>query len=212
MNRARLTFLDASAVAVDLMGAPEVESKWDEPSALAQWSVRGLAGHLVRCTAGVESYLDADPAPTGTPVSPAAYYAGAIDSNDLDADEHRGIRERGEQMAAAGYHALRAEHEASLARLRQRLDAEPEIRTVRVWRDFVLLLDDYLVTRIVELTCHIDDLAVSVGVPTPQLPLEATDTSIRALTAIARHRHGDLAVIRAMARRERDNLDALHVF
>lgn len=212
MNRVRLAFLDATAVAIDLMGAPEVEAKWEDPSALDKWSVRGLAGHLVRCTTGVETYLDADLDPDAPPLSPAAYYDGALVSNDLDAEEHRAIRDRGEQMASAGYAALRSEQQATTERLRERLATEPPTRNVKVFRNLVLLLDDYLVTRIVELTCHIDDLAVSVGVSTPRMPLEATDISIRALTAIARHRHGDVAVIRALARRERDKPDALRVF
>lgn len=212
MNRVRRAFLDASAVAVDLVAAPEVAARWDEPSALELWSIRGLAGHLVRATTGVEAYLDADPDPVGTPMSPAAYYDGALVSDDLNAEEHRAIRERGEQMAAAGLDALRAEQVAALDRLRERLGTEPGTRAVKVFNDFVLTLDDYLVTRVVEITCHIDDLAVSVGLPTPQLPMEATDTAIRALTFVARHRHGDLAVIRALARRERDEVEALRVF
>ena len=212
MNRVRLAFLDASAVAAELLGTPEVAARWDEPSALELWTVRGLAGHLVRATTGVETYLDADPDPAGSPVSPAAYYAGAVVSGDLEAEEHRAIRERGDQMAAAGLDALRAEQDAAMDRLWERLRTEPETRAVRVFADFVLTLDDYLVTRVVELTCHIDDLAVSVGIPTPQMPMEATDTAIRALTSVARHRHGDLAVIRALTRRERDDLEALRVF
>ena len=72
MNRVRAAFLDASAVAIDLLATPEVEAKWDEPSALAEWSVRGLAGHLVRATTSVEMYLDADPDPAGEPISVGA--------------------------------------------------------------------------------------------------------------------------------------------
>ena len=212
MNRVRATFLDASAVSIDLLAMPEVEAKWDEPSALAQWSVSGLAGHLVRATTSAETYLDADPDPLGEPVSVGAYYEGALVSTDLDSDEHRAIRARGDEMAAAGIKALRANHKAAAERLRERLESEADTRNVRVFRDLVMLLDDYLVTRIAELTCHIDDLAVSVGVPTPQIPLAALDTSVRALVSIARHRHGDLAVIRAFARRERAAPDTLRVF
>ena len=212
MNRVRAAFLDAGAVSIDLLAMPEVEAKWDEPSALAEWSVSGLAGHLVRATTSVENYLDSDPDPAGEPISVGAYYEGSLVSDDLDADEPRAIRARGDEMAAVGIQALRAQHIAATERLRERLKSEAETRNVRVFRNFVLLLDDYLVTRIVELTCHIDDLAVSVGVTTPQIPLAALDTSVRALVSIARHRHGDLAVVRAFARRERAAPDTLRVF
>jgi hypothetical protein len=63
----------------------------------------------------------------------------------------------------------------------------------------------------VELVVHIDDLAVSVGRPTPDLPATATACTIGCLLEIARTRHGDLAVVRALSRRERDPISALRV-
>jgi uncharacterized protein (TIGR03083 family) len=211
VNRVRTAFLETTDVAVELVRSPEVAARWDEPSALEHWSVRGLAGHLVRNSLGVEEYLDAEPDPEGPPGSPAVYYGAVLDSTDLHSDLHRGIRERGERMAADGYGALVEKHSAGARRLRARLETQPPERKVKVFEDQILVLDDYLVTRLVELTCHIDDLAVSVGVPTPNMPLEALDSAIRALVSIARYRHGDVAVIRALARRERDTVDALHV-
>jgi hypothetical protein len=71
-------------------------------------------------------------------------------------------------------------------------------------------LDDYLETRLVELVVHDDDLATSVDVPT-ELPGEALELAIDHLVAVARFRHGDLAVVRALARRERDISEALRV-
>jgi len=69
--------------------------------------------------------------------------------------------------------------------------------------DWGLALDDYLVTRLLELVVHMDDLAVSLGTPTPGLPAAATDTKITLLARIAAWRHGPLAVTRALARAER---------
>ncbi len=66
-------------------------------------------------------------------------------------------------------------------------------------------------TRLVELTLHIDDLCVSVGVPTPQLPADGTGAAIETLVEVARLRHGDGAVLAALARRERDDGAALRV-
>ncbi len=46
----------------------------------------------------------------------------------------------------------------------------------------------------------------------PAFPPEALDITIDTLVAIARYRHGDLAVLLALSRRERDTLNALRVF
>lgn len=211
MNRVRRVFLDTTSVAAELVASREVASRWDDASALAEWSVKGLAGHLVRATTSVEMYLDADPAPTGEVVTPAAYYATAVEPSDIDSEENRAIRARGDEMAAAGRDALIDLHRAAAERLATRLASEPEDRRIKVFLGMVLTLDDYLATRLVELTCHIDDLAVSVGVPTPALPPDARDIAIGTLVAIGRHRHGDLAVLRALARRERDAVAALRV-
>jgi hypothetical protein len=91
-----------------------------------------------------------------------------------------------------------------------RLSEEPEDRLINVKvRDEVLSLDDYLKTRIIELTTHTDDLCVSLGRPTPTLP--GLDVAIATLIDVAALRHGDLAVLRALVRRERDPDDALRV-
>ena len=72
------------------------------------------------------------------------------------------------------------------------------------------MLDEYLRTRLVELTVHIDDLAISVDVA-PSVPAEAYAAAMDVLVAVGRRRHGDLAVLRALTRRERDQVEALRV-
>jgi hypothetical protein len=96
----------------------------------------------------------------------------------------------------------------ALERLRARLEGEPEGRLVKA-RDEVLRLDDYLRTRIIELAVHTDDLCVSIGRETPPLPGVAV--AIEALVEVAILRHGELAVLRALARRERDPDQVLRV-
>jgi hypothetical protein len=103
------------------------------------------------------------------------------------------------------------QHGSEIEHLKLRLAGEPEDRRIRVFKDLVLLLDDYLVTRIIELTVHTDDLAVSVGLPTPEFPASATALAIEALVDVAIPRNGDLAVLRALTRRERDEVEALRV-
>lgn len=204
------TFLDAGRVAARLLAAPEVARAWDGPSALPEFTVRGLAGHLLRATGSVEAYLDRAE-PGGEPVGAAEYYVQAVGEPDVDSEVHRAIRQRGEEQAAGGHGAVAAEAHAVLDRLAARLEAEPSERSVRAYKDIVLRLDDYLVTRLIELVVHVDDLAVSVGLPVPALPREATSLAIAALVEVARLKHGDLAVLRALARRERDEAEALRV-
>jgi hypothetical protein len=210
MNEVRAAFLDTSAAGRAVAADEAVGAKWDEPSALERWSVSGLTGHLMRATWAVEGYLVADE-PDGPPSDPPTYYATVLDDDDLDSELHRSIRQRGDERAADGHAALLAEWDEILERLGIRLETERSGRLVEVFKGFVLTLDDYLITRMVEMTVHIDDLCVSVGIETPELPRLATQLSIRTLVDVGRHKHGDVNVLRALTRRERDAEQALRV-
>jgi uncharacterized protein (TIGR03083 family) len=201
----RQEFLATGAVARQLLAEPRVAARWNEPSALAEFSVAGLSGHLSRAVLAVVDYLDASPPPAGAePVTPAAYFAGVLTDNDLSSPLHAAIRQRGLAAATGGPADLLERLDMGLAGLHDRLRDEPADRLVSVFGGFVLTLDDYLVTRLVELTVHIDDLAVSIGVPTPPFPEQAVALTVGALVDTARRRHGDVALLRALARRERD--------
>lgn len=206
----RDAYLDTARVGRNLVAAPEVAAAWEAPSALREFTVRGLAGHLVRAATAVEPYLDRDE-PEGPGRGAAVYFAAATDEPDIDADIHRRIRQGGEGEAAHGQEALLARYDAALERLAPRLAAERPDRLVRAFKDIVLTLDDFLVTRCIELLVHIDDLAVSVGVPTPEPAVAAAGPAIAALVDVARLRHGDVAVLRGLTRRERDSVEALRV-
>jgi hypothetical protein len=207
----RTAFLDAADLAARVLALPEVARFWDAPSALRLLSVRGLAGHLVRGATTVEVSLDR-PEPGGPPISAAEYYARALpEEEDITTPIHTAIRERGEEQAAAGPQRLAEDAAAACARLRERLAAEPVGRLMSVYQGTVIRLEDYLRTRLVELTLHVDDLCVSVGVPTPEMPAAATSVAIETLLDVARLRHGDVGVLRALARRERDPAEALRV-
>jgi hypothetical protein len=211
MNDVRRLFLSCARSTHRLLSRPELERRWDEPSALEHFSVRGLAGHLVRATGSVEAYLDR-PEPEGDqPISAGAYYARAIDTPDLQSDLHVAVRAKGEAEAAGGYADLLQRLEGLVGRLEKRLEEEAPTRLVRVFQDIVLSLDDYLVTRLIEQLVHSDDLALSIGVEPPEAPPGAMDVVLRGLLEVARTKHGDLAVLRAFARRERDSVGALRV-
>jgi hypothetical protein len=60
-----------------------------------------------------------------------------------------------------------------------------------------LSLDDFLVTRMMEIVVHSDDLAFSVGLPTSELPSSVVEPVLALLTALAVRRHGATALARA---------------
>lgn len=206
----RTAFFDAVAVARTVITHAAVEARWTSPSALEHWTVAGVAGHLFRAVGSVEPYLDR-PAPQDEPVSPVTYYARVLDAIDADPSLHEGIRKRGDDAAAGGHAALVAEWDAMVNRLRERFDTTPPDRTLTAFLDTVLTIDDYLATRIVECVVHTDDLAVSAGIEPPAAPKEAAAIAITVLVEVARARRGDLAVLRALTRRERDEAQALRV-
>ncbi|MGI5176928.1 hypothetical protein ACQEVZ_11400 [Dactylosporangium sp. CA-152071] len=97
---------------------------------------------------------------------------------------------------------MAAEVDAALHELRTTVPAQHPERIVDVGK-WGLTADDFLLTRVLELVVHVDDLAVSLDVPTPQLPPEAVAATVELLGRLAVWRHGALPVVRALARQER---------
>ncbi|MEX1280055.1 MAG: maleylpyruvate isomerase N-terminal domain-containing protein [Acidimicrobiia bacterium] len=194
----RIAFLAAARVVPVVVAA--VADHWDDPSALDGWTVGGLAGHFARAVGTVGAYLAEDPPSGGTVLDPAGYFLAAR----LDDDDVRsGILARGDEMATAGPQALVASMAETVDELTATIEATPDDRLLAVFGGSILSLDDYLVTRLVELVVHHDDLAASVGEPLPPLPGEAVDLAVGTLVAMARRSYGDTAVVRTLARSER---------
>jgi len=212
MSDARPAFLDAAATAACLLERPELAGHWAQGSVLREFSVAGLAGHLFRGMSTVERYLDEpEPEPSEAGISAASYFDTVIRSADISDPANQAIRARGEEAAAGGPAALASDARATLDRLTSRLAGEGPGRRVRVAGGLVMTLDEYLRTRVVELAVHADDLAASVGVELVPPQPATTAVAIDVLVGVARIRHGDMAVLRALARRERDTVGALRV-
>jgi mycothiol maleylpyruvate isomerase-like protein len=191
--------------------------RFDGPSALAEFSVRGLAGHLRRAMTVVETYLD-QPAPAASSttgperLSAAGYYANVLPADgDLDSEFNRSIRQRGLESAPGRPDDFVVGWGETVGRVITRLEQEPDDRLVQVYGGLVLTLDEYLVTRLIELVVHADDLAASLDAEPALLSPAATGLVIATLVEVARIRHGDTAVVRALTRRERDASEALRV-
>ena len=212
-NPTRRAFLETSRIAAELIGQPAVQQRWRDPSALEALSVGGLAAHLGRAVLTVEDYLGkAAPTPAVDTLSAPRYFASMNVTGDAGKELDAAVRKRGEDAAAAGAAEVVATVSDSLQRLAEQLALEPPTRLVSVIGERVLTLDEYLVTRLVELVIHSDDLAASVDLPPPNMPESALVSTVDCLVEVARLRSGDLAVVRALARRERDPLHALRVF
>lgn len=197
-------YLAAAAVAIDLLSEPAVAQRWETPSALPSMPVGALAGHLARQIFCVEAVLAQD-AGDQPPISLLAHYARVpwIDAG-LDDEPNVGIRQDGAAEAAAGPAVLVERSRAAAGRLGAALASQPPDRVVLLpWGPWPLTLDDLLITRMMEIAVHCDDLAHSVGLPTPPLPDDVADPVVVLLSRLAVRRHGPTAVVRALSRADR---------
>ncbi|GAA3530916.1 hypothetical protein GCM10022419_007450 [Nonomuraea rosea] len=204
MGEIRQSYLVAASSAVSLLRDPAVKAAWDKPSALTEFTVAGLAGHLAHQLVRVGDVLS----PNGEVQEPVEliehYTRSPWVQAGLDHESNVGIRRAGEASAAAGPDALVGNAQSLLDQQLAALPAEPAERVVFVRSSgWSLRLDDFLLTRLVELVVHSDDLAASVGVETPELPAPVIDPVVKLLARLAVHRHGATAVIRTLSRAER---------
>jgi hypothetical protein len=197
-------FLTSARIALDLLRDPQVAAHWTEPSALAEYRVSGLAGHLAYQALPL-------PAMVSTPLGDEdvvplmEHYARANWTElDIDSEMHTNIRAGGEKLAADGPEALCARVGQVLDELEKTLPGV-ENRGVRMphWGPWAVALDEYLVSRVMELVVHADDLAVSVGVDTPEFPRRVNETAIDLLTRMSLNRHKAIDLVRALSRKER---------
>jgi hypothetical protein len=108
-------YLRAAECAGGLLATPAVADGWDQPSALRQWSVAGLAGHLARAVFTVQASL-ATPTGDARPGIDAVTYYAAAPEEDLNPESAIAgrIRDRGVEAAGAGAADLVARYSAAL--------------------------------------------------------------------------------------------------
>ena len=208
--RVRRMVIDSSTVAATLVNSPQVRDRWGQPSALAGMTVGALAAHLVRATGATLAYLDrtdVDTRPEGELLSKVSYFHAAVDS-----PIHDRIKEVSADEASAGHQQVAARATQVAESLAEQLPNEPVDRLVGALGDRMLTLDDFCRTRMIEIGMHIDDLAHSVGVPTPELSADVTAEIIDIVVGIGRKQHGDWPIIHALARSERSTTQVFPVF
>jgi hypothetical protein len=203
----RSAYLEAARATAELLGRRELGDRWDDDSALAGFTIGSLAGHLARGVLTVYWYLDM-PEPDPPVITAAEYYA-SLAGADPESEQGQQVLARGAETAKGGWARLYLDVGRAVEHLGERLPGEPPTHRIPA-QARALLLDEYLLTRIVELVVHLEDLTRSLDLPTYDLPA-ATRIAISTLLQTALVRHGPTAVLHALARRELDDVEALRV-
>ena len=193
----------AARVVADLVTAPEVAERWTEESSCAGMSVGGLAYHLGSQVDVVGRLLTGEPT-DDAPIPLVEHYRRATWANTgLDDEVNVSIREGSDADAAGGPEGLAREVQGWVAALGPALSGDlPTIVNIP-WQGWSLATEDFLATRFMEMVVHADDLADSVGLPTPEFPDAVLGPALHLLTSVAVDRHGQAAVVRALSRPQR---------
>ena len=203
INRLDAEFPIAAAVALEEIQRSEVRDQWLLPSALPKMSIGALACHLGRQVVRAAELL-----PVATDLPPLdcvdTHYHQAAWVMSTSPDDPPNDRSTDETAAAHGADVLADRCSGALQTVR-RLLADGTARDVVAipWQGWSLRRDDFLLTRMLEIVVHTDDLALSVGVSTPEFPAEVFAPVRDLLVRLAVKRRGQSAVIGALARSER---------
>ena len=203
INRLDAVFPMAAAVALDLIRRDEVRGRWLMPSVLPKLSVGALACHL-----GSQVVRAAELLPVATDVPPLecvdVHYHRAAWVMSTSPDDPPNDRSTDDAEAAFGPAVLADRTAEALETVRRLLAAGTARDVVLIpWQGWALRRDDFLLTRMLEIVVHSDDLALSVAVRTPDFPAEVFAPVRDLLVRLAVRRHGQSAVISALTRSER---------
>ena len=205
LQRAQL-FVETAETACRLAADPAVAARWAEESACAGMTVGGLAHHLTDQVRTTVAFVGAPANDEGLVDLPAFYRLASWVWSAVESTGHVELREEANADAGGGPAALAALVEGDLAALREVLagvGARTPDAVFVPWEGVALSTADWLLSREVELVVHADDLAASVGLPTPEFPAEVVADVLAAMTALSVERHGQAAVVRAIARPQR---------
>ena len=182
-------FMESARISADLSRRPEVADRWTEESACAGMTVGGLANHLVSQLTNTGRLLAAEPRDEA-PIPLLEHYEWAAwVHSSLDDEVNVRIREGADEDAAGGPDALPPLVDDALAALPDLLARSADAVWIP-WQGWSLSTTDYLTTRMMEMVVHSDDLAASVGLPTPEFPEDVLAPVFVLLTGVAAWRHG----------------------
>ncbi|GAB3258132.1 maleylpyruvate isomerase N-terminal domain-containing protein [Kineosporia babensis] len=204
VNRYDSAFLEALGPATALLSDPACAERWHSPSKLPKMSVGALACHLSRQVTLANKLLPQPTDLTALEGGADEHYARAAWVTSTSPDDPENERTTDDQLALAGVHKLLERLEQDAAVVREILTTGSATDLVGLpWQGWSLRRDAFLLTRMLEIVVHSDDLAVSLGLDTPQFP-EAVFTPVSELILrLAVRRHGQSSVISTLTRRER---------
>jgi hypothetical protein len=198
-----------------ILSRAEVVESWGRPSAVAGYSVGGVAAHAVHGVLWLEQVLkDAEPAGLRRVKVPEYMGLNRVESENDD-PFGASLRSAAEAFAETGAHIVAAALTMGRDELVTLLGAAPASRAVPVIRvaGAYAPLSEYLPTRILEAIVHGDDVASSVpGLQVSDPPPATVAASLKVCMELAQARVGDLEMLRSFTRVERAIPDALRVF
>jgi hypothetical protein len=203
INQHDHAFLSAATIALTLIRQPDVADRWTQRSALPKMSIGALACHLGRqiCRAAELLPVVADLPTLG---SADGHYARAAWVMSTSPDDPVNDRSTDDTEAVLGPSALQDRTAAALQTVRDLLFASNAREIVSIpWQGWSLRRHDFLLTRLLEIVVHSDDLAVSLELPTPEFPDEVFAPVRDLLVRLAARRHGQSALVSTLTRRER---------
>jgi hypothetical protein len=200
-------FLRTGLDFIELASRPEVGEQWDAPSVVERMTVGGVAAHGLTALDDMLDHCERPEPATARFIGIVEYYRAArLDKRaDLELPGHSFIVEDADRKAAEGQSAVIDRARAALDQLRWVLPSMSPDKRVYLPRQPPMAgsLAMMVSNRTVELAAHMDDVAVSVGVPTPEISPNAGAMIFIVLVSVARKMNGDLELMRAMARAER---------
>jgi Mycothiol maleylpyruvate isomerase N-terminal domain len=199
-------FQASARLAGGLAIRPEVAARWSDESACDGMTVGGLANHLVAQADIAVRLLGGAPSELAPVPLLEHYRRAAWVHTDLDEEANTTVRDSANAEADAGFAGLERRVADGLAALPPTLAAadgrEPDSWLIP-WQGWALTAHDLMVTRLMEMMVHSDDLAASVDVETPQFPDDVVAAVLALLSGVAVERHGQTAVLRALSRPQR---------
>ncbi len=201
-------FPAAAEIAGALATDPAVAARWADESSCAGMTVGGLAHHLAGQARSTVRLLAAPPGDEEPIPLIEHYRRAAWVRSGPDEEANTDIRDGSNESAAGGPAALAEQVSQDLTALPEAiapvLAGERRPDTVHIpWQGWSLSTEDFLVTRLMEIVVHSDDLAASVDLAPPAWPDPVVTPVLALLSAVAVDRHGQTAVVRALSRPQR---------
>jgi hypothetical protein len=197
-------FLSAVDLSLDLASQPQVRRAWGEESACAGMTVGGLTHHLLKQAGNTVRLLQQQPM-QAPPIALQEHYERAAWVEAAPDDQvNVEIRDGDNAGAEVGPDVVLELGREWARELPALLVAPRDPDLVHIpWQGWSLTTQDFLTTRMMEMVVHGDDLAASVGLPTPTYPPAVLEPVLGLLTGVAVRRHGQTAVVRALSRPQR---------